>query len=514
LIFVKLIHLDSIMSDQISLHTIGVIGGGTAGFLSALAIKTYYPNIDVSLIESKQVAPIGVGEATTPLLVNFLHRDLKIDLGEFYKEVKPTHKQGIRFEWGKPGDYYFNYPFEKHDPYGAYYIHSDITKSCLQSVLMNQKKSLIGNLNGEIKAIEALAKKPDFAYHLDNKLFLAFLKKKALEAGVKHHYQDIDAIEKDQDKISAVVAKDGSRFSFDMYFDCSGFKSMLLEKTLKSGFVDYSKSLFTDRAISTTIPNKNDIKPYTTATTMRNGWLWNIPMHGDDHIGYVYSSRFCTDEEALEELKVKHPDITKPHFIKFRSGRHENSIVGNVMGIGNSFAFIEPLESTGIHMIIAGLKYFLDHIKKGVLSPSSVNEINRKLNLKWDHLKWFIALHFKYNKKIDSPFWRACQQETDLSGYDDIIDLYKKNGPLKKKENVAKNIMGNLLESSIFSLNGFDTFFIGQGIYPDKKDQHYLEERSKMLQQKAFLWDAIAVNTLSHKESLELIEDNPDLLTF
>jgi tryptophan halogenase len=504
------------MSNKKPVERVGIIGGGTAGYLTALALRKSLPNLSVTLIESDKIPVIGVGEATTFTILNFLHKSLGIDIAEFYREVKPTHKHGIRFEWGLPGDYHFNFPFEKQDSYGSHYISNDTTLGSLQSILMNEGKSLLYEHDGEIRAIESISKGPDYAYHLDNSLFISFLKKKALASGIRHLNEEVIEVIKTENKneIHSIITNTGATYSFDLFIDCSGFRSLLLEKTLKSSFIDYSKSLFTDSAIVSSIPNFDKIKPYTTASTMKNGWLWNIPLHKNDHIGYVFSSNFCSKEEALQELELKHPELSDPRFIKFRSGRHQNSFQGNVMAIGNSFAFIEPLESTGIHMITASIEIFLDNFPKNINDISSRAKINTKLNQKWDHLKWFLALHFKYNNKVDSPFWRANREEVDLSGYDEIVELYKENGPLRKEENIKKNIVNKLLSTSVFRLNGLDTFFVGQGIFPDEIDRTYLEQRSKSLKGKTALWNKIIKSTISHKEALALIEQNPSLVKF
>lgn len=502
------------MSEVRSIITVGIIGGGTAGYLSALALRKFKPNLSVTLIESDKIPVIGVGEATTPLIVKFLHKELEIDVGEFYREVKPTHKQGIRFEWGLAGDSYFNFPFERQDSYGSHYVNDDITQGSLQSILMNEGKSFLNKHEEKVKAIESISQGPDYAYHLDNGLFIKYLKKKSLESGVEHLNKEIVEVRKSKDNnsIESVNTEDGSTYSFDLFIDCSGFQSLLLEKTLKSSFIDYSKSLFTDCAIVSSLPNFDTIKPYTTAITMKNGWLWNIPLHKRDHIGYVYSSAFCTQEEAVKELALKHPAFSEPRFIKFRSGRHENSFVGNVLAIGNSFAFIEPLESTGIHLIISSIEVFLENFPKDLDDSHSKSKINTQLNEKWDHLKWFIALHFKFNKKLDSDFWKANRQDVDISGYDEIIELYMNNGPLRKAENLSNHTLNKLLNSSIFRLNGLDTFFVGQGVFPNKKDQNYIEKRKKSLKGKVVLWNQMAQSSLSHKEALALIEQNPELL--
>ena len=495
------------------IRSIGIIGGGTAGYLTALAMKKLRPELSVTLIESDHIPIIGVGEATTPILLKFLHEELNFDVTEFYKEVQPTHKLGIRFEWGLPGNYHFNFPFGKQDAYGSYYINHNISKGSLPSILMDEGKSFIYKEKGALKEIDWISKKPDYAYHLENSRFIDYLKRKAIETGVNHYYDEIKRVDKNElGQIEFIENQNSKTYSFDFYFDCSGFRSLLIGKTFQTPFVSYADSLFTDRALVSSISNNHVIKPYTTASTMNHGWLWNTPLPEEDHIGYVYSSKFCSDEEASRELKQKHPEVTDIRSVKFRSGRHEKVLVGNVMGIGNAFAFVEPLESTGIHMIVASLQIFLDQLNNGNLSAQSIDKINQKVNQKWDHLKEFLALHFKYNKRLDTPFWRACHEQINIANYQNFVDIYKSNGPLRKAENIDNSKISNLLESSIFGLNGIDTFFIGQGEFPDRKDEAYLKERIIKLKQKTMLWEKIAEKALPHKKALELITKG-ELLT-
>lgn len=505
------------MLDNKLIKTIGIIGGGTAGYLTALAIRKFRPELKVTLIESDKIPIIGVGEATTPLIVKFLHRDLEIDVKEFYSEVKPTHKQGIKFEWGLPDKSYFNYSFERQDSYGGHYINNDVSLSNLQSVLMQNNKSFIYKKDEKVSSINSISENLNYAYHLDNKLFIAFLKKKAIERGTILLNKKISQVNKTEDSlfIDHLIDEDNERHSFDLYIDCSGFKSLLLEQSMGSKFVDYSKSLFTDRAIVTNLKSPSNIKSYTTATTMNNGWLWDIPLRDKNSLGYVYSSSFCTEEEAFAELKEKIPAIGENYrSVKFRSGRHEECFKGNVVAFGNSYAFVEPLESSGVHMIISGIQIFLNNFPTRLSNHDAIQSINKHLNAKWDHLKWFLAWHYKFNKKIDSIFWKANNNEADVSGYNEILEIYKDSGPFMKAANLNDSHLNDLLKSSIIRHNGLDLILLGQGILPNKIDTQYLTERKKSLEAKKLIWENIVKSAIPNKEALELIDKNPELVKF
>jgi tryptophan halogenase len=413
-------------------RSIGVIGGGTAGYLTALAIRKAHPELEVTLVESSSVPIIGVGEATTPLMPNFLHGLLGFEIQELFDEVKPTFKLGIRFEWGEPGDSYFNYPFGPSSLLEPYTYDKNITNYSLYSMLMSA---------GALPLVEAnhgqhhSFLKPYTAYHLDNVRFVGFLTKKAKERGVKCIDALIDRAETCDGfdgcpEIAGIHLADGRRLQFDLYLDCTGFRSLLLEKTLQSKFISYEKSLFTDTAIVADVPHGGRLKPYTLAETMDSGWCWNIPQVELDHRGYVFSSAFCKREEAIAEMRRKNPSMHEHRIVTFRSGRHEVFWQSNVIAIGNAYAFVEPLESTALHMIITQIRLLLDVLPVRMNERGIPRFLNRKVAEHWDYIKWFLSLHYRFNRKLDTPFWRACREETDVSEHGELLSYFQERGPL------------------------------------------------------------------------------------
>ncbi len=495
---------------------IGVIGGGVAGYLTALAFRKYYPAVRVTLIESDRIPIIGVGEATTPPLVDFLHNILGFDLQEFYQAVQPTHKMGIRFEWGLKAPYYFNYPFEPQDIYLANEINQDPTVSCLQSILMNQGKSFIykkGEVHG---AINSIYNKGNYAYHLDNKKFVNYLKQKAAERGINHYFDTVQEVQLNSEsgKIDSLELKNHKNVAFDLYIDCTGFASLLLEKNLDTPFIDYSSSLFTNSALTAVIPNKDSIPPYTSAISMKHGWLWHIPLRNTTHIGYVYSDGFATENDIRDELILKHPDAEYFKHIRFRSGRHSHSLKGNVLAIGNAFGFVEPLESTGLHMIVSSLKAFAEIFKEIEFSPSTCTKYNSVINDKWDQLRWFLALHYKFNNRFDTPFWKANREKVNISGYQSLIDLMRKEGPLKQVKHMKDPSIRKMIQNSIIRFSGLDTFLAGQGQLPFQTNTAFIDSKKKEFETKTKLWQELASMALPHKEALFAIENQTKLISF
>ena len=294
---------------------IAILGGGTAGYLTALALKRKFPHLPLDLIESSKVPVIGVGEATTPLMPQFLHGDLGLDVTDFFHRVKPTFKLGIHFNWGHAQG--FAYPFGRNRVRESLLFGGDLSHSCLNAELMKAEKLPL--VEGPKDVWESRLG-PDTAYHLDNQRFVAYLRQKASARGIPVLDELVTKAKTHGETVQYLETEDGRRLDYDFYVDCSGFRALLMDGSLGSPFVDYGASLFTDRAWVAWVPNSNRARPYTQADTMTCGWCWNVPQPGEDHVGYVFCSRHCDDEEALVELRRKYPTARGFRLLKFRSG--------------------------------------------------------------------------------------------------------------------------------------------------------------------------------------------------
>src|SRR5581483_1963148 len=335
-----------------------VAGGGTAGYFAALALKRQLPALDVTLVESSKIPIIGVGEATTTLMPPFLHQQLGIDIVDLYREVRPTWKLGINFEWGLPGDYRFAYTFGDTSLLEAFAHDGTIENQSLVAMMMAADRTPIVRRDDGTPL--SLLPEVKFAYHLDNKPFVAYLAKVARGAEI-HHVDAVirDATTVDGEAIDRLLLDDGRELRADLYVDATGFRALLIEKILGSPFTSFASSLFCDSAVVATVPQRGTIEPYTTAETKDAGWCWRIPVEGEDHRGYVYSSAHLTPEAAQAEMRGKNPGLGEPWSLRFRSGRHREFWKGNTVAIGNSYGFVEPLESTTLHMVIVEIAYLL-----------------------------------------------------------------------------------------------------------------------------------------------------------
>ncbi|MBX3128155.1 MAG: FAD-dependent oxidoreductase [Polyangiaceae bacterium] len=496
-------------------RSVGILGGGTAGYLAALALRARRPDLDVTLIESSRIPILGVGEATTPLLVEFLHQPDRLgrDVIDFYRRVQPTWKLGIAFYWGLPGAYRFEFPFEFGSVVEPVHYQGNIDAYCLGAVLQASDTTPIFDLgNGQYQSL--LGQVP-YAYHLDNRRFVQYLKEEALAAGVTLLDREIaDArLSEDGSEIARLVSTEGESFVFDLYLDCSGFRSFLLEKKLGSPWLSYASSLFNDSAVMANVPNRGRVKPYTLAESMDHGWCWNIPFEDADHRGYVFSSQFASLDQATDELMRKNPGATEPWSLKFRSGRHADFFKGNVVALGNAYAFVEPLESTAIHMLIYELQLLLDHLPARKRDSATQRAMSAKMNELWDNLRGFLAVHFRFNHKFDTPYWRACQSDAELGTAEQRVALFRERAPLRR---------------SSYLLGGADPFF-GSRSAADFFTQEYVYDVLLAGQQVPARWAAPVVSreafterqrlmrraaerALPQARALALLRERPELL--
>ncbi len=413
-------------------RTIGILGGGTAGYLAALTLRARLPHVEVTLIESRRIPVIGVGEATTPRFVEFMHgpQNLGRDIVDFHRRVRPMWKVGVQYYWGLPGDYSFPWPFQYGNLLESMLYDGNLDAHCLGAVLMNAKRAPVID-NGDGSYTSLLDRVP-IAYHLDNARLLQYLREEAEQAGV--HLLDrgiVDAeVTPDGEEIAALVAEGGERFRFDLYVDCSGFRSFLLEQKLRSPYTSYERSLYTDSAVVANVPHGGVVKPYTLAESMDHGWCWNISFEDCDHRGYVFSSAFCSVEEAAAEMQAKNPGMGEWWSLKFRSGRHEHFWKGNVVALGNAYAFVEPLASTSLHMLMYELDLFTRYFPRSPRDAATRQALNGRLNRMWDNLRGWLAVQYRFNQKFDTPFWRECRASVDLAAAEERVALFQDRAPL------------------------------------------------------------------------------------
>ena len=482
-------------------RNIVVLGGGTAGYFAALGIRRWFPDVTVTVVESSKIPIIGVGEATTPPLVSFLHHFLGIDIHRLQREVKPTWKLGIHFDWGPPGG--FDYPFLPEDVASARHFDGSLARASLGAMLMHEKRVPLVRTDDD-RVVSALHQ-VRFAYHLNNAPFVRFLAAEAARANIGHLDAEVADIElrdqPDGPAATAILLTDGRRLEVDFVVDCTGFRSVVLGKKLGSRFTSYGDTLYCDRAVVADVPHDGTIKPYTRAESMDAGWCWNIPMVDIDHRGYVYSSQFLSQDQAVAEMRAKNPAMSEPRFVSFVSGRHEDFWLGNIVAVGNSYGFVEPLESTALHMVIievTRLVRLLDLDREGTEDRDRA-VVNRRIGAHWDYLRWFLGVHYRFNQRSSTPFWQHCREHVNISGFEDVLADFRAHGSLSERR-------APVSPDSIFHAGGIDTMLIGQEVDAPSSSSLTREQwETRSAERKRFVDHA-----LDHRAALEWLAQHPE----
>ena len=441
--------------------TVLVLGGGSAGFLAAITVKHRLPQLPVTVVRSKDIGIIGVGEGTTLVLPQHLHDYLKISLDEFYRVAEPQWKLGIRFLWGKRP--YFNYTFAREldtkyqllEKCTGYYCSGSWDYVGIQSGLMQHNAIFVRNQQG-FPTIDGTV-----AYHIENENFVTFLEMHARRLGVAIEDDTVEQVLQDEQGVTGLQMVSGRTMSADLYVDASGFASFLLGKALGEPFISFKPSLFNDRAVVGGWQRTNEpIKPYTTAETMDAGWCWQIEHEHRINRGYVYSSDFISDEAADAEFRAKNPKVEKTRIVRFRTGRFERGWVKNVVAIGNSSGFVEPLEATSLGGIAVQCQAIAESLVEceQFVYPALAEQFNRRNARVWDEIRRFLAIHFKFNTRLDTPYWQACRADADLGDAQDIVDYYREVGPsvLWRQTLVSANDQ--------FGMEGYFSMLVGQQV--------------------------------------------------
>lgn len=452
-------------------ESVVVLGGGSAGFIASLTLKRRMPNLKVTVIRSKDIGVIGVGEGTTQLFPRFFFEYLKLKPGQLYAEAQPTWKLGIRFVWGPRK--HFHYTFsqmidrrwaELSKPHG-FYCDDDFEDLDLWAALMGQDKALPQGEN----------RRPHFmnhdhlGFHIENHKLVTYLEARNRDFDVQIIDGTVCGVERDDNGIRELVLDNDLRISADLFVDASGFRSELLGRFYQEPFLSYDKTLFCDRAVIGGWDRTDEpIKSYTTAETMDSGWSWQIEHEHFINRGYVYSSRFASDEEALGELLKKNPKISNsPRVVKFRTGRYSRMWVENVVGIGNASGFVEPLEASALQVIIVQARTLADMLVDSSMAPppSGIKLYNSFICQLWDDVRDFLAVHYRFNERIDTPFWRAARGEVALCGAEPIVEFYQENGPSA----LGKHLM--FTGTNPYGLEGYLAMLVGQKV-PHAKPLH------------------------------------------
>lgn len=493
------------------IRSVLVLGGGTAGYFVAIALKRRYPKLAVMLVDAPNIPIIGVGEATTTLLPPFLFNDLGIDPVALHEEVRPSFKLGISFDgWGPVSAPRFSYPFGESEPLAASAHDGSLETQSLASLLMESARAPIErDVNARVRS---QLTKMKFAYHLDNARFVGFLARHAKSIGVQHQHVEIGEVRTDEGRsaITELVAKSGEVLRADLYVDASGFRARLLGEALDSPFLSYASSLFCDSAVVGNLDAYASIPACTVAERMSAGWCWDIALEDGRHRGYVYASSFLSHEEAEAEFRARNPGLGETWSLRFRSGRRSEFCRGNVVAFGNAYGFVEPLESTSLHMVILQIAWLVAMLGEGALPSHSpgdghidVAKVNAGVGAHWDYLRSFLALHYKLCTRADTPFWRACREHIDVAPLEPLLETFRRDGVSLASASEA------MPSDPAFGPNGLLTMVLGLDAIAHRPKTNVPRDAwdSRVALQRDF-----AARCLPHREALELLRARPDLL--
>jgi tryptophan halogenase len=438
-----------------------VLGAGSAGLIAAISVKRKIPHLNVRVVRSPDIGVIGVGEGTTPNFPKHLFETLGISRKHFYALAQPTWKIGIRFLWGPRDHFYYGFAHQLDFRYGdlprpnGYYCDEEFDGIDVPTALMAAGKVFARQPDGGGPDIQ-----PWHGFHIENKKLVEVLEIVARAVGVEFIDAKVAGAEKGPNGIAAVILEDGRKLAADFFVDSSGFRSELLGRVLEEPYISFNKSLFCDRAVvgGWDRTAAEPILPYTTVETMDAGWAWQIEHEHHVNRGYVYSSAATSDDEAREEFTRKNPKAPKDaRVVKFRSGRYRNGWVDNVVGIGNAAGFVEPLEATSLMVVCAQCDTFIDFLLHTGLKPTSTMRklYNEQAAGVWDEIRDFLALHYKLNTRLDTPFWRRCREETDVSGIGELLEFYHENGP----SGFGRHLLAPT--GSNFGIEGFLVMLVG-----------------------------------------------------
>jgi len=450
------------------LRSVVIVGGGTAGWMVAAGLARVLEgsSCEVTLVESEAIGTVGVGEATIPSLRAF-HELLGIDEQEFLRATRATFKLAIQFrEWGGRGET-FLHPFGpygidiKHELFQAYWLkrRSEGCPSALDEWSVTGLAASLGRFGTRSTDESSPLRNLTYAYHLDATLYARLLRAYAEERGVRRiEGRVVDVAVGPRGWVDSLRLADGRSVTGDFFIDCSGFESLIIARALQTGYVDWSHWFPCDSAVAVQCESAAAPVLHTRATARETGWQWRIPLQHRVGNGYVYSSAHLSDDEAATDLlqRLEGAPISAPRHLRFKAGRRASAWVGNCLALGLAAGFLEPLESTSIHLIQTGLGRLFALFPDRDFDPAVSAEYNRLTALEYEHVRDFLILHYAASTRDDSAFWRDCRvmRLPDSLAYK--RDLFTKTGRIA------------ILEQETFAAASWLAIYTGLGIWPQR----------------------------------------------
>ncbi len=451
-----------------------IVGGGTAGWMAATALTRYFNDGErtITLVESDAIGTVGVGEATIPPIRNF-NTMLGIEENEFLQATRGTIKLGIEFvNWGKQGDRYFH-PFGEYgqDLHGIAFHQlylRELARSGMNSAgnIAAYSMSSVAAALGKFGRPSSPARTPvaqiNYAYHFDASLYAAFLRRRAEGQGAKRVEGRIGDVQRNGESgdVVSVSLDNGTIIEGDLFIDCSGFRGLLIEQALGTGYEDWSQWLPMDRAIAVPTANTAPPDPYTRATAHGAGWQWRIPLQHRTGNGHVFCSGHMDEDEARQILldNLDGPPLAEPRTLRFLTGMRKKFWSHNVVSLGLSSGFIEPLESTSIHLIQNGISRLFALFPDNPVNPIERDEYNRGMREVYEDVRDFVILHYNATQRNDTAFWRQVRDMDVPDSLSKKVELWRSRGRVFREN------------AELFTTPSWVAVMLGQNITPEKHE--------------------------------------------
>jgi tryptophan halogenase len=460
---------DAAAGDR-SIRNLVVLGGGTAGWMAAAALSHLLDrSVTVTLVESDEIGTVGVGEATIPPLIAY-NKMLGINEDEFLAETQGTFKLGIEFvDWGAPGERYFH-PFGVHGQdirgvqFHQLYLRERRRRALpdISSWSMSSAAAALGRFARPPPDARLPLSQLAYAFHFDAGLYAQFLRRRAEAGGVRRvEGKVVDATLRGTDgHVESVTLAGGATVAGDLFIDCSGFRGLLIEEKLETGYDDWTHWLPCDRAVAVPSLYSGPPDPFTRSTARSAGWQWRIPLQHRMGNGIVYSSRHMSDADAERLLlqNLEGEPLAQPRRLSFTTGRRRLAWNRNVVALGLSSGFVEPLESTSIHLVQSGIAKLLALFPDLRFNPVERDEYNRQMKDVFEDVRDFIILHYKATRRDDSDFWRQCRTMEVPDSLAQKLELWAAKGRLFREGH------------ELFGAASWVAVLLGQGVIPEEHE--------------------------------------------
>jgi tryptophan 7-halogenase len=450
-----------------AIRKIVIVGGGTAGWMAAAGISRVagnIPGLQIELVESEEIGTVGVGEATIPQITLF-NSLLGIDEGDFVRETHATYKLGIEFvDWTRIGHRYVHpFGFYGIDMVGVEFHHHWLKGLTLgdRTPLDQYSLGIVGALQGRFAhprpdQPNSPLSKLGYAFQFDAGLYARYLRRLAESWGVKRTEGRIVDVARhgENGHVAAVVLHSGARVDGDLFIDCSGFRGLLIEGVMQAGYEDWTAWLPCDRALAVPCETGGDRQPLTRSTARAAGWQWRIPLQHRIGNGYVYSSAHISDDEAAATLlaNLDGAPLAEPKPLRFTAGHRKKSWVGNVVALGLAGGFLEPLESTSIHLVQSGIARLMACFPTRAFDQNEIDRFNALTAQEYVDIRDFLVLHYKATERDDTPFWDYCRTLPPPEGLADKLDMFRSNGRIFREHN------------ELFTETSWLSVMVGQGV--------------------------------------------------